>query len=81
MQKFFAIACVIGWGFFYVFSFLAVGSLNDAAWMPATYALLAFGGFLTGMLCWVRIVGLRREGVRRVVLHAPRRGRFTREIV
>ncbi|GAA0305090.1 hypothetical protein [Rhodovulum strictum] len=80
MQKFHAIACVIGWAFFYVFSFLAVSSLNDAAWMPATYALLAFGGFLTGMLCWVRIVGLRRDAVRPVALRAPRRVQFTREI-
>ncbi|TCO69638.1 hypothetical protein [Rhodovulum euryhalinum] len=80
MHKFFAIACVIGWGFFYAFSFLAVTSLNDAAWMPAAYAVLAFAGFLAGMLCWVRIVGGKRPDLKPVRLRASRRRHLTREI-
>ncbi|TCP39716.1 hypothetical protein [Rhodovulum marinum] len=80
MQKIYAITCVVGWGFFYAFSYLAVTSLNDAAWMPATYAVLAFAGFLTGMLCWVRIVGGKAPSLRPAPVRAPRRREFTREI-
>jgi hypothetical protein len=66
MRKVHAIACIVGWGFFYVFAFLAMSSLNDQAWMPIVYGLLAFAGFLTGMLCWVRLVGGKRPQLRAV---------------
>ncbi|SIO50900.1 hypothetical protein SAMN05444722_2867 [Rhodovulum sp. ES.010] len=80
MQKLYAISCVTGWGFFYAFTFLALTSLDGAAWMPATYAVLAFGGFLTGMLCWVRIVGGKRRQLKPAPVRARRRPEFTREI-
>jgi len=72
MKKLYAIACVTGWGFFYAFTYLAVTSSNDAAWMPATYAVLAFAGFLAGMLCWVRIVDRKREEVRPIAIRSFR---------
>lgn len=70
MRKVYAVTCVVGWGFFYAFSYLAVTSLNDAAWMPVTYAFLAFAGFTTGMLCWVRIVGGKRPVLRPIPVRA-----------
>lgn len=74
MQKFHAIACVIGWGAFYTFTFLAVTSLNEAAWMPATYAVLAFAGLLAGMHCWMRLAGGRRRDPRPIPVRVRRRG-------
>ncbi|MBL3569542.1 hypothetical protein BV509_00190 [Rhodovulum sulfidophilum] len=64
MQKLYAIACVIGWGFFYAFAYLAVASLNDAEWMSVIYGLLSFAGFVAGMLCWVRLVRGKRPVIR-----------------
>ncbi|ARE40448.1 hypothetical protein RGUI_2307 [Rhodovulum sp. P5] len=59
MKKLYAIACVIGWGFFAAFTYLALASVNDAMWMPAAYAMFAFAGFMGGTLCWVRMVDRR----------------------
>ncbi|MBK1634328.1 hypothetical protein [Rhodovulum adriaticum] len=80
MKKLYAIACVVGWGFFYSFAYLAVASLQDAAWMPTTYALLAFAGFLMGMLCWVRLVSGKRPHLRRAPVRVPRAPGLAREI-
>ncbi|BAQ70916.1 hypothetical protein NHU_03792 [Rhodovulum sulfidophilum] len=72
MQKLFAITCVIGWGVFYVFAYLALASVNDAQWMSVTYGLLAFAGFVAGMLSWVRLVRGKRPVIRTVPKGAAR---------
>ncbi|TCP61673.1 hypothetical protein EV663_104126 [Rhodovulum bhavnagarense] len=80
MEKLYAIACVIGWGFFYCFAYLAVASVNDAAWMPTTYAIFAFAGFLVGMLCWVRLVSGKQPQLRHAPVRVYRAPAFSREV-
>lgn len=80
MMKLCAVTCVIGWGFFYAFTYLAIASVKDASWMPVTYAVLAFGGFVAGMLGWVRVVQGRAPRSRPVAVHAHRRPDYMREI-
>ncbi|MBN2905302.1 MAG: hypothetical protein JXJ18_01185 [Rhodobacteraceae bacterium] len=59
MRKLCSVSCVIGWTGFATFGALAVTSANQAGWLPAIHALLAFGGFLAGVFSWMQ---LARDG-------------------
>ncbi len=53
MRKLIAIANVIAWSGFWAFGFLALSSGDLSGGQIAVAALLAFGGLLTGVACWI----------------------------
>lgn len=55
VDKLCALGCVMGWGAFWAFGYLAISADPQAAAQMMTACALAFAGFLLGVFAYIRL--------------------------
>lgn len=55
VDKLCALGCVMGWGAFWAFGYLAISADPQAATQMMTAGILAFAGFLVGTFAYIRL--------------------------
>lgn len=55
VEKLCALGCVLGWGAFWAFGYLAISADPQAAAQIVTASLIAFVGFLLGTFAYLRL--------------------------
>jgi hypothetical protein len=55
MQRLYALSCVFGWSSFWAFSYLALSADPSQTLQTTASSVVAFAGFLIGMVSYLRL--------------------------